>query len=138
MATKTYALSKGGHVYTMHPYRGDKIPGCRWKYIGFKDGQRWGAFVSKKEFEAAVDREPDFIAAPEFSEHYVNVLHAEMLSTWKGGELLDNIVKACKKQKASHDKQDLENLDGKGTSQAGGTLLSGSDGGRDRQGAEPN
>lgn len=96
MATKIEALSRGGHVYTITPYRGDKIPGARWKYIGFKDGQRWGAFVSKKEWQQAVELESDFVACPALTDQYVKALHAEMLSTWEGARLLKELQAALR------------------------------------------
>jgi hypothetical protein len=131
MATPITALSKGGHVYTIINYRGDKLPGVRWKFIGFKDGQRWGAFTSKKEWAKAVDMEPDDVPCPQVTPQYIATLHAEMLSTQEGGRILKSLQDAAKRQRMAHH-EILANMDGQGTSSSGGTAIAGNVDGPDR------
>ncbi len=86
---KTFALMKGGRIYTLNPYYREKYENTRWKYIGYCDGQRCGAFVSKKEFEAFVDREPDL---PPMSQSFQVVSRACMWSEFDGSSILQKII----------------------------------------------
>lgn len=100
MAHKTEALAKGGRVYTIINHHTERHDPLRWaKYIGFRDGVRWRAFRSKKEFREAVDMEPDFFPSTPVTEQYVNAMHAQFLSEYAGEQTLRELQLALAKQK---------------------------------------
>jgi len=121
MARKTYALAKGGHVYTVvqhHPeaWEGPRAP----RYIGFKDGNRWGAFRSKKEFEQAVDMEPDFLQLDKqaITDQMMWAMVEERLSTWRGNQMAEELLRSQarrRQEERMNARKDMEDLDSQGT-----------------------
>lgn len=101
MAHKIEALTKGGRVYTLMSAAPDPITGRRdFKYIGLRDGWRWRAFKSKKEWAAAVDMEPDFFPlTPVVSQQQRDAMDAQFLSEYAGDRLLGELSRAIARQR---------------------------------------
>src|SRR5688572_19074080 len=89
MTYQTYALMRGCRIYTLQPYRthdGRKSP-FGWKYVGYCDGDRYGFFRSKKQFEEFVAREPEYRAP--LGPHPEATFQPEAMSTFEGRQLLN-------------------------------------------------
>jgi hypothetical protein len=77
--------------YTLKPAL--DLPHCNW--IGFCDGERCGAFRTKKEFEDFVDLQPEL---PSIGSRFRDASRAEWESTMEGEIILNQI---CKKARAA-------------------------------------
>ena len=91
-ATRVYALMKGGRTYTVINAWNHKP----FRYIAFCDGNRCGAFRSKKAFEEFVANEPDF---EQFDKgpQIKAAKDAEMWANFEARSILQRITDNCKK-----------------------------------------
>jgi hypothetical protein len=89
---KVNALQHGNHIYTVRRLQSseDMRP---FKYVGFIDGKRWRYFKTRKEFEEAVDLQPEDF---HLGQHAREVEIAQLISETKGSELLDKIIARCR------------------------------------------
>lgn len=92
MAKPGYALMKGGRIYTLKPTAPDPLtrgkPRFAWQ--GYCDGVPCGFFKTKADFEAFVDREPEYLGL--IGPHASAVSRAETWSTYEGHQILQALV----------------------------------------------
>jgi hypothetical protein len=101
MSDSVHAISANGHVYhleripeSVHRFRPELR---RFRWYGFKDGDRWSIFRDKSDLERAVAHDEP---APVRGPHARDTDVAEFLSTYQGKQILDTLEQNYLKRRA--------------------------------------
>lgn len=79
MPAEVYAIMHRGAIYTLHPFRNPHMKKQPFRWKAYRDGDAWGLFKTKAEFDLAVsmDRPAPWTQGP----HAIETDHAILLST---------------------------------------------------------